>query len=321
MSLSSPRFSTRRDSFDERCRRHSLTAACLALVFSGSAFAVPLQGLTVIDFPGAAETRVEGLHGSQLFGWYRETGTDRAKGFVWDGTSWTSIVAPWAYEGAFAGTYVLAMSGSTIAGWYDTNTTNGRQGFYYDGTTYHQVQYPGSQQTWLTAISGSTFYGNTASWQPAFSFDGISFTDLELGGRNEVRAVSGGNLLTYNPMTGVSSVVDGMSSVTITYPGAIATDSYGYDGVNVVGVVTNSNYSGTGFLFDGTTFTLLDDINGSTVYARGVQGNTVVGFYSDVSKQGYVGFIATVPEPSTYAMALAGIACGGFSMWRRRKRA
>jgi hypothetical protein len=28
-----------------------------------------------------------------------------------------------------------------------------------------------------------------------------------------------------------------------------------------------------------------------------------------------------VPEPSTYAMAFAGIACGGFSMWRRRKRA
>ena len=30
---------------------------------------------------------------------------------------------------------------------------------------------------------------------------------------------------------------------------------------------------------------------------------------------------AAVPEPSTYAMALAGLACGGFSMWRRRKRA
>lgn len=28
-----------------------------------------------------------------------------------------------------------------------------------------------------------------------------------------------------------------------------------------------------------------------------------------------------VPEPSTYATALAGIACGGFSIWRRRKRA
>ena len=30
--------------------------------------------------------------------------------------------------------------------------------------------------------------------------------------------------------------------------------------------------------------------------------------------------ITAVPEPSTYAMALAGIACGGFSLWRRRKQ-
>jgi hypothetical protein len=32
-------------------------------------------------------------------------------------------------------------------------------------------------------------------------------------------------------------------------------------------------------------------------------------------------FVAAVPEPSTCAIALAGLACGGFSMWRRRKRA
>lgn len=31
--------------------------------------------------------------------------------------------------------------------------------------------------------------------------------------------------------------------------------------------------------------------------------------------------ISAVPEPSTMCMALAGIACGGFSMWRRRMRA
>lgn len=31
--------------------------------------------------------------------------------------------------------------------------------------------------------------------------------------------------------------------------------------------------------------------------------------------------IAAVPEPATTAMALAGLACGGVSMWRRRKRA
>jgi autotransporter-associated beta strand protein len=33
------------------------------------------------------------------------------------------------------------------------------------------------------------------------------------------------------------------------------------------------------------------------------------------------GFISVVPEPSTFVMALAGLACGGYTMWRRRKRA
>jgi hypothetical protein len=31
--------------------------------------------------------------------------------------------------------------------------------------------------------------------------------------------------------------------------------------------------------------------------------------------------IAAVPEPSTCAMALAGLACGGYTMFRRRKQA
>jgi len=34
-----------------------------------------------------------------------------------------------------------------------------------------------------------------------------------------------------------------------------------------------------------------------------------------------LGSLQVVPEPSTYAMALASLACGGFSMWRQRKRA
>jgi len=33
------------------------------------------------------------------------------------------------------------------------------------------------------------------------------------------------------------------------------------------------------------------------------------------------GFLSIVPEPSTRASLLAGLAIGGFSMWRRRKRA
>ena len=32
------------------------------------------------------------------------------------------------------------------------------------------------------------------------------------------------------------------------------------------------------------------------------------------------GVLAVVPEPSTYAMALAGLACGGWQMFKRRRR-
>mgnify|MGYP006282607565 CR=1 FL=1 len=40
------------------------------------------------------------------------------------------------------------------------------------------------------------------------------------------------------------------------------------------------------------------------------------------SENDFRGFrLAVVPEPSTCVMALAGLACGGYSMWRRRKRA
>ena len=44
-----------------------------------------------------------------------------------------------------------------------------------------------------------------------------------------------------------------------------------------------------------------------------------------IANQGGVQFLALtspaiVPEPSTCALALAGLACGGFSLWNRRNR-
>jgi hypothetical protein len=45
------------------------------------------------------------------------------------------------------------------------------------------------------------------------------------------------------------------------------------------------------------------------------------GDYIGLSEVRFVGTPVAVPEPSTYAMALAGLVCGGYSMWRRRNRA
>jgi sulfatase modifying factor 1 len=43
---------------------------------------------------------------------------------------------------------------------------------------------------------------------------------------------------------------------------------------------------------------------------------------TDIVNLGFrVASIVVVPEPSNFATALAGLACGGYTMWRRRKRA
>jgi hypothetical protein len=52
-----------------------------------------------------------------------------------------------------------------------------------------------------------------------------------------------------------------------------------------------------------------------------VIGNQAIGVYTLPSDSTVYAYVATVPEPSTYAMALAGLACGGYSMFGRRKRA
>jgi sulfatase modifying factor 1 len=77
-----------------------------------------------------------------------------------------------------------------------------------------------------------------------------------------------------------------------------------------------------------------NDLTGVSSRARGQRGGAWAGAYSSsfrntsdkqVGLSQFNGFRlaapVAVPEPSTYAMALAGVACGGFSMWRRRKRA
>jgi formylglycine-generating enzyme required for sulfatase activity len=76
-----------------------------------------------------------------------------------------------------------------------------------------------------------------------------------------------------------------------------------------------------------------NDLNGTSGSSRGLRGGNWGRSESLLSSSNRntvnpsgghdgIGFrLAAVPEPSTYAMALAGLACGGFSMWRRRKRA
>ena len=55
----------------------------------------------------------------------------------------------------------------------------------------------------------------------------------------------------------------------------------------------------------------------SQLPSAGVSGNVIAGYAAN--NGGVIGTWQVVPEPSTIAMALAGLACGGYSMFRRRR--
>ena len=100
---------------------------------------------------------------------------------------------------------------------------------------------------------------------------------------------------------------------------------------NVTSVGTNGGPSAYGaFDMSGNIYELMSNMAGAS--NPGIRGGAWDTGSGDLSVSGAAsistsaenndtGFrLATVPEPSTCVMALAGIACGGFSLWRRRKQ-
>jgi formylglycine-generating enzyme len=106
---------------------------------------------------------------------------------------------------------------------------------------------------------------------------------------------------------------------------------------NVTSVGSNGGPSAYGTFDMGGNVEEFNDLDGITDSSRGVRG----GFYgasafqmsSQSRASGYyvyegddygfrlAGTVAPVPEPATWVMAAGGLACAGFGVWRRRKRA
>jgi hypothetical protein len=66
---------------------------------------------------------------------------------------------------------------------------------------------------------------------------------------------------------------------------------------------------------------MFGDLSGTSWYFESYANDpSIFVTFSPTPQSGSViGTVAAVPEPSTYAMALAGLACGGYSMFRRRR--
>jgi hypothetical protein len=76
-----------------------------------------------------------------------------------------------------------------------------------------------------------------------------------------------------------------------------------------------------GFLYNGTAFTTIDHPLGLDTVIFGIDGNTLVGAYSDSSGV-FHGFQAVIPEPSSLILlGIGGVALCVFSWRQRRQRA
>jgi hypothetical protein len=91
------------------------------------------------------------------------------------------------------------------------------------------------------------------------------------------------------------------------------------DGSVVFGGILNIAFSGGSYAAGTDVLQIFANVGGrsgtfSAVNATGLADGQLATFNPAT------GTISVVPEPSTSAMALAGLACGGFSMVCRRKR-
>jgi streptogramin lyase len=131
------------------------------------------------------------------------------------------------------------------------------------------------------------------------------------------------------------------SSSTITNPAGLVTTATGelyvaseYSGVislfDAAGTYQSSIGSGAGLLFPSGV--ARDQLGNLYVSSGTDSSNSLISKFDSTgafqfswSIPDLSGFLATapvpVPEPSTYAMAIAGLACGGYLRFRRRKRA
>ena len=83
-------------------------------------------------------------------------------------------------------------------------------------------------------------------------------------------------------------------------------------GGNIVGLHFDGNYRS--FIYDGTTYTTLDVPGAADTYLYGIDGDNIVGRYSDADYNSQ-SFVSAIPEPATLSL----LTLGGLMLLRRRR--
>lgn len=238
----------------------------------GSTYTPPFD--TVL---GRSGPFVDGVSGSSIVGCYYDGDIDKMYGFVYDGSTVTTLNVPGAVPGRDCGTCVSGVSGNTVTGTYQDSAKKSH-GFVYDGSTYTILDHPeaSSLGTFATDISGGKIIGGyyTPSGESCgFVYDGSSYTTLP-----------GQSDYAYRTLCGIS-------------------------GDMIVGYYYTAGAFAHGLVYNGSSYTTLDcplGVKGTVL--TDIDGTNIVGYYYDSSNNKH-GFLATaVPEPSVWCLLITATA-------------
>jgi len=156
--------------------------------------------------PGAEAT---GVDGNNVVGYYYNSSNNQTQGFLYNGSSYTTLNAP----GGFA-TVPSGVSGNSVVGYYDKfqNPITITHGFLYNAlaNSYTTLDPPGSTYTDATGVSGNNVVGayNNSSGTQGFLYNGSSYTTLNPTGaahpNAEALGVSGNSVVGYYYVGGVA---------------------------------------------------------------------------------------------------------------------
>jgi sulfatase modifying factor 1 len=324
-----------------------MTAASLT---AGAAHAVTIDWVTVGDPGNAADTSPSGYGAS--------ADSFRIMKFEFTNLQYTAFLNAVDPSGSNPFSIYNDLMGSNVSGGItNTGTTNGSRYVVKTNMGDKPVNYvswfdAARVANWLQNGQGSSSTetgvytlvgGQTSGTAPARNSGAQFYIPTENQWYKAAYYKGGGTNAGYwdyatqsdTTPTAVAAGLTGIGSAGSTGNFANYNDGANWNGQNgnVTTVGTNGSASAYGaFDMSGSVWEW-NDLTGSSGQLRGVRGG---GFASgdvvlpssfrlsenpDFSDGGSGFRLAAVPEPSTYAMALAGLACGGYTIFRRRKRA
>jgi hypothetical protein len=248
------------------------------------------HAFTVVNFPGAASTQVTGINGAgDLSGLYVDT-LGNTHGFTRIGGSFATVDNP--HSTVFNQALGINNSDETVGYFAPTQTgTTNQIAYSQEGGVFTDINHllPTNVNSQAVGINSLATPEIVGFYQPT-SATSFGFLD------------EGGTITPIDPFGSTSTAALGVNDLG-----------------EIVGSYVDAGGVQHGYIDNGGVFTSFDPSGSASTTINGVNDKgDIVGFYTNPTTDTVDGFVGTpVPEPSTWAMMLAGFAGLGFLGYRK----